>query len=170
MNLRDYVRDVADFPEAGIVFRDVMPLLADPVAFSHALEQLAHAVPPGGADRIAAIEARGFVFGAALATRLRIGLVPIRKPGKLPAPVVGIDYALEYGRDRLELPREVMRPGLRVLLVDDVLATGGTLAAAARLIRLCGCEPVAAGVLIELEALGGRGALEGLRVHAVLRY
>lgn len=170
MNLRDYVRDVADFPEPGIVFRDVMPLLANPAAFAQALELLAHALPPGGADRVAAIEARGFVFGAALAARLGIGLVPIRKPGKLPAPVVGIDYELEYGRDRLELPREVMRPGLRVLLIDDVLATGGTLAAAAGLIRLCGCEPVAAGVLIELEPLHGRSALDGMPVHSVLRY
>ena len=170
MNLASRIRDVPDFPSPGILFRDIAPLLADPLAFAEALDGLASGVPPGGVGAIAAIEARGFLLGSALALRLGLGFVPLLKPGKLPGVVKSVAYDLEYGKDRLEAQADAFVPGTRVLLVDDVLATGGTLAAASQLVADCGAEPVAASVLIELEALSGRSRLDGLPVHAVLRY
>src|SRR5690606_801367 len=170
MDLRHYIRDVPDFPGPGILFRDILPLLADPAAFGHAVAELARAAPNGGVDRIAAIEARGFLLGSALAQHLRCGFVPLRKAGKLPGRTHTVAYALEYGEDRLEVQADAFPPGSRVLLVDDVLATGGTLAAGVALVRQAGAIPVAAAVLIELAALGGRAAMAGTPVHAVLAY
>lgn len=169
-DLRQYIRDVPDFPKPGILFRDIMPLLASPQAMAQAIYAMAQGVPPGGIDQVVAIESRGFLFCVGIAQQLERGLVLLRKPGKLPGDIRRHQYALEYGNDSLEVQADAMRPGSRVLLVDDVLATGGTLAAAAQLVQDCGAEPVASTVLIELEALRGRERLDGMALHSVLRY
>jgi adenine phosphoribosyltransferase len=169
-DLRRFVRDVPDFPQAGILFRDILPLLADPAAFAQAIAELARAVPAAGVDRVAAIEARGFLLGSALAQRLHCGFVPLRKAGKLPGRTHAVAYDLEYGQDRLEVQADAFPHGSRVLVVDDVLATGGTLAAGIALVRQAGAIPVAAAVLIELAALGGRAALGDTPLHTVLSY
>ena len=150
------IRAVPDFPSAGVMFRDVTPLLADANAFASCIDALAAPWLDQGVQAVCGIEARGFIFGAALAHRLRAGFVPLRKPNKLPPPVVAVDYQLEYGSDRLEAQAGAIRVGERVLLVDDVLATGGTLAAAESLVVKLGAELVGASVVIELDALGGR--------------
>jgi adenine phosphoribosyltransferase len=170
MDLRPFILDVPDFPKPGILFRDLSPLLADAAAFAAAIRALAGAVTDLPVDTVAGIEARGFIFGAALARELDRGFVAVRKHGKLPGAVHRASYALEYGQDTLELRAGVVAPGSRVLLVDDVLATGGTLDAARRLVIAAGLQPIAALVLVELTALGGRGRLEpGLPVRRVLR-
>ncbi len=150
------LRDVPDFPRPGILFKDITPLLADGPAFAAAVADLAapwRAAPP---EAVAGIESRGFILGAALALRLDCGFVPVRKPGKLPARTLAQDYDLEYGRDRLEVHADALPPGARVLVVDDVLATGGTLRAATALLRRQGADVVGAGVLVELAFLHGR--------------
>lgn len=165
------IRSVPDFPKPGVLFRDATPLLADAQGFADCVAALAG--PWRGADvqAVCGIEARGFIFGAALAQALGAGFVPLRKPGKLPPPVLGVEYQLEYGCDRLEAHSDALQPGQRVLLVDDVLATGGTLAAAQALVTRLGAQAVGASVLIELEALRGRQRWLGNRpVHALLRY
>jgi adenine phosphoribosyltransferase len=165
------VRAVADFPRPGILFRDVAPLLADADGFAAAIAALAAPWRAAGLHAVAGIEARGFVFGAALARELRTGFVPLRKPGKLPGELHEVTYALEYGHDRLQVQAGAVPPRARVLLVDDVLATGGTLAAAAALLRRLDVEVVGAAVLIELDALGGRARWPlDAPLHAVLRY
>ncbi len=151
------LRDIPDFPKPGIVFKDITPVLADGDAFAAAIADLAapwRAAPP---DAVAGIESRGFILGAALALRLGCGFVPVRKPGKLPARTLAQDYDLEYGRDRLEVHADALPAGARVLVVDDVLATGGTLRAATALLRRQGADVVGAGVLVELAFLHGRG-------------
>lgn len=155
MDLSNYIRAVPDFPKPGIVFRDIAPLLADARAFDTALSRMAEGLE-GRVDQVAGVEARGFLFAAPLARALGAGMVPVRKPGKLPGQVLGVDYKLEYGEDRLEILRDAVVPGARVLLVDDVLATGYTLAAAASLLEQVGARLVAARVLIELLPLHGR--------------
>ena len=170
-DLADLIRSVPDFPRAGVMFRDVSPLLASAEGFTRCIEALAEPWHGSGVQLIAGIEARGFIFGAALALRLRAGFVPLRKPGKLPPPVRAVGYALEYGSDRLEMQRDAVKPGERVLLVDDVLATGGTLQAAAKLVEGSGAELLGAGVVIELMALEGRSRwVERGLLHSVLRY
>lgn len=169
--LEDLIRAVADFPSPGIVFRDITPLLADAAAFARSIERLAEPWRDADVRCVCAVESRGFIFAAALATALRAGFVPLRKPGKLPPPVIAVDYALEYGCDRLEIRDDALRAGDRVLLIDDVLATGGTLAAARALIGKLGATIVGAGVLIEIEGLGGRARWGGAApLHALLRY
>ena len=160
------IRDIPDFPKPGILFKDILPVLADAAGFAAAVEALAAPWRAAGIDRVCGIEARGFILGSALARALDVGFVPVRKPGKLPGAVRAIDYALEYGHDRLEIQMDALRPGQRVLLVDDVLATGGTLAAAAALLRDSGAELAGATVLVELAALGGRARWSS---HAPLR-
>jgi adenine phosphoribosyltransferase len=150
------VRAIPDFPRPGVMFRDVTPLLASAAAFARCIDALAEPWQGRGVQALAGIEARGFIFGAALAQKLQAGFVPLRKPGKLPPPVLGVDYQLEYGSDRLEMQCDAFRAGERVLLIDDVLATGGTLEAAAALIKLAGADLVGATVVIELVALQGR--------------
>ena len=150
------IRDVADFPSPGIVFRDIAPLLADPAAFAAMLQALAAPWCGQGVRAVAGIESRGFILGAALARELDAGFVPLRKPGKLPGAVLEEAYALEYGQDRLQVQADALPAGTRVLLVDDVLATGGTLAAAARLLRRQGAQLAGAAVLAELAAFEGR--------------
>lgn len=155
------LRDVPDFPKPGIVFKDITPMLADADGFAEAIDALAAPWRDRTVDAVIAVEARGFIFGAPLARALCTGFVPMRKPGKLPGRTLSQAYALEYGRDALELHADALRPGARVLIVDDVLATGGTLDAARALAERLQAEIVGAGVLIELAALGGRARWNG---------
>ena len=164
------IRDVPDFPKPGIVFKDITPLLLDGAAFARATALMARPFEPARITRVVAIESRGFLLGAPLALGLGAGLVPIRKPGRLPAARTRVDYELEYGTDALEMHRDAVRAGDRVLIVDDVLATGGTARAAGLLVRQHGAELVGYSFLIELAALGGRNKLDGARVEALLRY
>lgn len=150
------IRDIPDFPKPGIVFKDVSPLLADAAGFAACVRALAAPWRDARLDIVCGIESRGFIFGAALALELGVGFVPLRKPGKLPARTVGVDYALEYGQDRLEAHVDAWTAGTRVLLVDDILATGGTLQAAAALVARLQAELLGAAVVIELDALAGR--------------
>ncbi|HJT98330.1 MAG TPA: adenine phosphoribosyltransferase [Rhodanobacteraceae bacterium] len=171
IDLARYVRDVADFPKPGVVFKDLTPLLADPRAFAVAIDALVAPFATADIERVVGIEARGFIFGAAAARALDAGFVPMRKPGKLPAATIGVDYALEYGADRLEMHADALIRGERVLVVDDVLATGGTLAAAATLCEHAGADVIGAAVVAEIAILDGRGRwpIAG-PLHAVLRF
>jgi len=169
LNLNDYIRDIPDFPKPGIVFKDITPLLADGPAFCASIAQLAKHIPQG-VDAIVGIESRGFLFGAGLAQHGCIGFVPVRKPGKLPADVHGIDYELEYGVDRLEIHRDSLSAGHQVVIVDDLLATGGTVRATVDLVRQLGAEVVACLFVVELEFLGGRQRIPDVPVHSLLTY
>jgi adenine phosphoribosyltransferase len=170
-DLLRYVRDVADFPKAGVAFKDLTPLLADARAFAAAIDALIAPFRDARVERIVGIEARGFIFGAAVAHALGAGFVPMRKPRKLPAATIGVDYALEYGSDRLEIHADALVRGERVLLIDDVLATGGTLAAAASLCEQAGAMLVGAAVIAEIALLNGRAKWHReVPLHAVLRF
>ena len=164
------IRDVPDFPKPGILFKDITPLLLDAVALRRAVELMAAPFQESKVTRVVSIESRGFLLGAPIALALDAGLVPIRKPGKLPAARGRVEYALEYGTDALEMHRDAMGAADRVLIVDDVLATGGTAEAAAKLVRTHGAEVVGFTFLIALEALKGRARLAGERVEALLHY
>lgn len=165
------VRDVPDFPKAGVVFKDITPLLADAGAFRECVDALAAPWRGIQIDAVCGIEARGFIFGAAAARALGAGFVPLRKSGKLPAATRGVDFRLEYGEARLEAHSDAVAPGARVLLVDDVLATGGTLAAACDLVGRLGADVVGAAVVIELDFLQGRSHWPvGVPLHALLHY
>ena len=171
LNLAALIRAVPNFPTPGVMFRDVTPLLADAGGFARCIDALAEPWQGSAVQAVCGIEARGFIFGAALAQKLHAGFVPLRKPGKLPPPVVSVDYQLEYGSDRLEAQSDALKPGERVLIVDDALATGGTLAAARALIDQLGGELVGATVVIELAALQGRARWQGNPpLHSLLRY
>lgn len=165
--LRSFVRDLPDYPSPGIIFRDITPLLADPRAFGLAIQSLASLVPEG-TQYVAGMEARGFIFGAALARHLNIGFIPIRKAGKLPPPVRSYTYDLEYGQATVEIRDETVPNNARVVLVDDVLATGGTAKAGAALLEECGAEVTSVVFLMELEGLPGRSVLEGRAVSTVM--
>ncbi|SDD43587.1 adenine phosphoribosyltransferase [Aquimonas voraii] len=165
------IHPVPDFPRPGILFRDISPLLADPKGFRAAVEALLAPWRRQPPQVFCGVESRGFIFAAAMAHSLGCGFAPIRKPGKLPGPLLREAYSLEYGEDTLELRADAWTPGTRVVIVDDVLATGGTLQAAAKLVARSGASLIGAGVLIELEGLGGRARLEVLpALQAVLRY
>lgn len=165
------IRAVPDFPQDGVVFRDITPLLANARGFAEAVAALAAPWREAGVTAVCGIEARGFIFGAALAQALHASFVPLRKPGKLPPPVLSVDYQLEYGNDRLQVRRDALAPDTRTLLVDDVLATGGTLVAARQLIEASGACLLGAAVLIELDALQGRARWAGaLPLRALLHY
>lgn len=166
--IQSLIRAVPDFPSPGIVFRDITPLLADAGGFALSIELLAGPWRDAGVQTVCAVESRGFIFGAALATALGAGFVPLRKPGKLPAEVEAVTYDLEYGTATLEVHRDALGSGRRVLLVDDVLATGGTAAASVDLVTRLAAELVGCAFLVELTALGGRARLPGQRIHAVL--
>ena len=167
-DLSAYVRDVPDFPSPGVLFRDITPLLASPEAFAAAVREMAGPFKSRGAAKVLGIEARGFMFGAALARELEIGFVPVRKPGKLPRATERVSYGLEYGSDSLEIHADAITRGEEVLIADDVLATGGTAAAAAQLADRLGGEVVGISFFIEIVKLGGRAKLPGRPVHSVL--
>jgi adenine phosphoribosyltransferase len=164
------IRDVPDFPKPGIIFKDITPLLLDPARFRRAVELMAAPFRASGVRRVVSIESRGFLLGAPIALLLEAGLVPIRKPGKLPAARGRVEYALEYGTDALEMHRDAVGDGDRVLIVDDVLATGGTAEAAAKLVRAHGAAVAGFTFLIELDFLKGRARLRNERVEALLHY
>ncbi|MFN8062189.1 MAG: adenine phosphoribosyltransferase [Vicinamibacterales bacterium] len=168
--LKSKIRHVPDFPKAGILFYDVTTLLRDRAGFDQALEAMTAPFRGAGIDVVAGIESRGFIFGAAVADRLRTGFVPVRKPGKLPAATERVSYDLEYGSDSLEVHRDAVSQGQKVLIVDDLLATGGTARATADLIRRVGGTVHALTFMIELTGLNGRRKLEGETVVAVLQY
>lgn len=163
--------DAHDFPKPGVTFKDITPLLADPAALALAVELMANPYRGQRVDAVIGAESRGFIFGTAVAQALSAGFVPIRKPGKLPRQAQGIDYALEYGTDRLEIHADALRPGHRVVLIDDLLATGGTMEACATLVSGQRAQILGLSVLVELTALGGRSKLEGFApVRSVVRY
>jgi adenine phosphoribosyltransferase len=169
--LKRLIRDVTDFPKPGIVFKDFTPLLADPRGLALAVELMANPYRGSGIELVIGAESRGFIFGIAIAQALSAGFVPIRKPGKLPRSVHGVDYSLEYGKDRLEIHSDAIRAGQRVLLADDLLATGGTLRACCELVGKSKAVIAGITVLIELEFLRGRERVrEFSDLHAVLRY
>ncbi|WP_125778172.1 adenine phosphoribosyltransferase [Antribacter gilvus] len=168
-SVRSLIADVPDFPTPGIMFRDITPLLADGPALSDVVDAFASLASAEGVDVVAGMEARGFLLGAPLAVRLGVGFLPLRKAGKLPPPTERVEYDLEYGSATIELRSGTLAPGSRVLLVDDVLATGGTAEAAARLVEQCGGVVVGLAFLLELAALGGRDRLDGRHVDTLLR-
>lgn len=168
MDLAEFLRDVPDYPKPGILFKDITPLLASPAALAAAVDRLA-ALEVGAVDVVAGVESRGFLFGVPLALRLGVGFVPIRKPGKLPWKTNRIEYVLEYGTDAVEIHQDAVLPGQRVLMVDDLLATGGTMHACCALVEGCGATVAACAFVIELEFLGGRKRLEPHRTEALIR-
>ncbi len=168
--LRAHIRDVPDFPKEGILFKDITPLLASPKAFVTALDLFAEAWAGEHLDAVVGIESRGFIFGAALAARIGVGFVPVRKPGKLPAATERVEYELEYGKDAVEIHLDALQTGDRVVLLDDLIATGGTAAAALELIRRRGAVPVGAGFVIELAFLAGREKLSDVSITSLLTY
>ncbi|MDZ4756268.1 MAG: adenine phosphoribosyltransferase [Phycisphaerae bacterium] len=164
------IRDVPDFPKPGIVFKDITPMLADPSGLGLAVELMANPFRKAKIDLVCGAESRGFIFGTAIAQTLGAGFIPIRKPGKLPSLRIRAEYALEYGSDTLEVHADAVHPGQRVLMVDDLLATGGTMSASCRLLSDLKAEIVGVAVLIELTALLGRARLAPFSVHSVLTY
>ena len=164
------IRNVADFPKPGIQFKDITPVLADARLFAGAIEQLTKNFQPGSVDAVVGIDARGFIFAAAAATRLHAGFVPVRKKGKLPFETIEQDYALEYGHATVAMHIDALKPGARVLLIDDLLATGGTSAAATALVEKLGGKILEAAFLIELKFLNGRDKLTGFPVRSLIAY
>ena len=170
MNLTDYINDIPDFPKKGILFRDISPLLKSPEGWGSAMRQLGLFCERVNPDLIVGIESRGFIVGSALATQQRTGFVPVRKKGKLPGKVLGVDYTLEYGRDRLEIQSDAFEGNPRVLLVDDLLATGGTVNAASKLIKKAGGQLVGCSFIIELSALKGRESIPNVPINSLIEY
>jgi adenine phosphoribosyltransferase len=170
IDLRERVRDVRDWPEQGIIFRDITPLLRDPEALDQTIHELAEWGKERRPDVVLGAEARGFILGAAIAREIGCGFVPARRPGKLPPETIGATYALEYGENTLELHPETIRPGDRVLIHDDVLATGGTVEAIAGLVESLGAEVVGVAFIIELTFLGGRERLQQYDFHSLIAY
>jgi len=170
MDLKNFIRDVPDFPKPGILFKDITPLLKNPEAFKSVIEIWAARYEKKGLNAVVAMESRGFIFAAPLAVRLGIPFVPVRKPGKLPFQTIRETYELEYGTDSLEIHSDALAPGDKVLILDDVLATGGTAAAVARLVERVGGKVVEASFLMELTFLKGRDKLKSIPVHSIIQY
>ncbi len=172
--IRDLIRDVPDFPKPGIVYKDITPVLADAPAMAAACRELAAPFRDAGVTRVLGIESRGFIFGTPVAASLEVGFVPARKPGKLPWKKTAVSYDLEYGSDSLELHRDAVGEGDRVLIVDDLLATGGTAEACCKLVKSMGAKVIGVAFMIELEFLGGRkrlpGTDQGTMVHSLVIY
>ena len=169
-DLSGFIRDIPDFPKPGILFRDITPLLADADALARAIDALCEPFMNTGIDAVAAVEARGFIFGAAVARAMNAGFVPIRKKGKLPYQTHSVSYGLEYGTDSVEVHSDAIQPGTKVLMVDDLLATGGTMAAACELIQTLGGHIAGLTFLIELAGLDGREKLSQYDIHTVITY
>lgn len=170
MDLKDYIRIIPDFPSEGISFKDITTLLKDPDALKYAIDELVILTKELKVDIVVGPEARGFIFGMALAYKLDAGFVPIRKPGKLPGNTIKQEYTLEYGKDSLEIHRDAIEPGQRVIIVDDLLATGGTLKSSAKLVEKLGGEVVGIFTLIELIDLNGRDQLENYYIKSLVDY
>jgi adenine phosphoribosyltransferase len=168
MDISRFIRDVPDFPKPGILFRDITPLLADGEAFKYVTEQLSKVAVTQGAEAIVGIESRGFIFGAPVAVALKLPFIPVRKPGKLPGERVSLQYTLEYGQSQLDIHKDAISRNQKVLIVDDLLATGGTAHAAAKLVELVGGVVAGLAMLIELENLKGREVLKGYHVESLL--
>jgi adenine phosphoribosyltransferase len=168
--LKQYVRSIPDYPQPGILFRDITPLLQDPVALRFAIETMANRYRSQQIDQVVGIESRGFILGTPLAYLLGTGFVPVRKKGKLPSQVISVEYDLEYGSNVLEIHTDSIQPGQRILVVDDLLATGGTTAGTVKLVEQLGAQVVSLAFLIELAGLEGRSRLPGLDVFALLTY
>jgi adenine phosphoribosyltransferase len=169
-SVRRLIRAVPDFPKPGIMYRDITPMLADPGALALSVELMANPFRGGKFDLVVGAESRGFIFGVAVAQALGCGFVPVRKPGKLPSKAVSVSYSLEYGKDSLEMHDDALHPGAKVLVEDDLLATGGTLKACCELVERVGGTVGGATALIELEALGGRARIAPRDVHTVIRF
>ena len=170
MNLKKYIADVPDFPKEGILFKDITPLMQDGAALKYSIDKMCEFSTTQGADVIIGPEARGFLFGTPVAAMLGIGFVPVRKPGKLPRETVEFNYELEYGSNTLVMHKDAIKPGQRVLIVDDLLATGGTIEASIKLVELLGGIVVGCAFLIELNALNGREKLNGYEVLSLINY
>jgi adenine phosphoribosyltransferase len=170
VNLAEFIRDVPDFPRPGIRFKDITPLMLDPAALAGTIDLLSERAEGRGVDLVVAAEARGFVLGGAVAARIGAGFIPARKPGRLPAEVSSVEYALEYGLDALEVHRDALEGGARVLVHDDLLATGGTARALCDLVEGAGAQVVACAFVIELAFLDGRGRLRPHEVHSLISY
>ena len=169
IDIEKCIRDVPDFPKPGIVYKDITPLLADPEALDETVERLAAPFQSGGVEIVTGIESRGFIFGSLVARRLNAGFVPIRKPGKLPAETISESYELEYGADAIEIHVDAVRTGQKVLMVDDLLATGGTMAAACKLVHRLGGRIVGVAFVIELSFLNGLEKLADFEVSTLIR-
>lgn len=170
MNLKDYVASIPDFPQEGVLFRDITPLMADGEAFHYACEELIDYAKKVGAQVVAGPESRGFIFGCPVAHEMKIGFVPVRKPNKLPRKTISYKYDLEYGSNELHMHADAIKPGQKVLIIDDLLATGGTVEATAKMIEELGGEVVGCAFLIELEGLGGREKLDKYDVFTLMKY
>jgi len=170
MDLKRYIRDIPDFPKPGILFRDITPLLRDPAALRYTLDLFAKRYDGQGIQKVVSMEARGFIFGPAVAARLNAGFAPVRKPGKLPYRSRQVTYDLEYGTDTLAIHEDAIAPGERVLLLDDLLATGGTMGASIKLVEDLGGKVAGVGFIIELVALKGREKLGGYDVFSLIQY
>jgi adenine phosphoribosyltransferase len=169
MNLESLIRDVPDFPKKGIVFKDITPLLASPQGLRETIDRLVAPFANSGVDVVCGAESRGFIFATAAAVKLGAGFVPIRKPNKLPCKAVSAEYALEYGTDKLEMHVDAVRPGQRVLMIDDLLATGGTMAACCRMVESLGGKIVGVSFVVELCFLNGRSKLAGYEVDSLIK-
>ncbi len=170
IHLEDYIRDVQDFPQQGVLFKDITPMLQDGRAFHAAIDRLAAHYAGAGIQTVVGVESRGFIFGAPLAYQLNCGFVPVRKFGKLPNETVSVEYALEYGTNVVEVHKDAIKPGERVLIVDDLLATGGTVSAAMELVETLGGHIAGIAFLVELTFLKGRDHLKGHDVFALIKY
>lgn len=169
MDLKKFIRDIPDFPKEGIIFKDITPLLKDAEAFNEAIDRIIEQYRDTEFDYIVGIEARGFLIGAPMAIKMGKGFIPIRKPGKLPAEIISKDYDLEYGSNKIEIHRDAISPGDKVLIIDDLLATGGTIAAAVELVEELGGQVTGIGFLYELSELYGRELLEGHNVFSLMK-
>jgi adenine phosphoribosyltransferase len=170
MDLKALIRDIPDFPKPGILFRDITTLLRDPTGLKYTIDTMAAQVGDLKPEYLVGMESRGFIFGAALAYKLGIGFIPVRKPGKLPAQVHAVEYALEYGTDKLEIHQDAVPPGARVVIVDDLIATGGTAVATANLLHEIGAHLVGCAFVIELDALNGRSRLPDVPINSLVHY
>ncbi len=168
--LKTLIRDVPNFPSEDIIFRDITPLMADPAGLALSVELMANPFRKADIDVVLGAESRGFIFGTAIARAMNVGFIPVRKPGKLPFDTISQDYELEYGTDTLQIHADAITPGQRVLIVDDLVATGGTLVACRDLVKRLGGEVIGISVLVELESLGGRDRLTPDAIHSVLTY